>query len=77
MLTLPLTKKVVFIQNFIDNNIFYVNNLLGRNGYMSFEEFERKYPGARTNFLMYKGVIRSVQQYQRKLNLDFQEEFFS
>ena len=63
----------MIITNQIECGIVSVGHLLGRNGYLSYEDFKAKYPDAISNFMLYECVVRSVRHYQDKLGLEFEE----
>ena len=67
-------KKVIYIRNWIESGIVSVGHLLGPNGYLSYEDFKAKYPDAIVNFMLYKGIVRSVTHYQARLGLEFEEK---
>lgn len=69
-------KRTIHIKKWIDNEIFFVWQLVGPDGaYLSFGEFCDKYPGVETSFLNYRGVVNAIKQYQRKLNIESTDRF--
>ena len=62
-------KKVIYLKNWIESGIVSVGHLLGPNGYLSYEDFKAKYPGAIVNLMLCEGILRYVTDVT-KLNLD-------
>ena len=59
-------RNVIYIRNWIENGIVSVGHLMGPKGYLSYDQFKVRYPGAIVNFMLYEGIVRSVKQYQAK-----------
>jgi hypothetical protein len=68
-------RNVIYIRNWIENGIVSVGHLLGPKGYLSYDQFKMRYPGAIVNFMLYEGIVRSVKNYQAKLELELEENF--
>ena len=64
-------RRTIFVKEWCENNIFFVNQLVNDVGnFMSFEEFLIAFPDVnRTNFLTYQGILNAIKGYQRKLNV--------
>jgi hypothetical protein len=66
-------KKTVFVKEWIDNDIFYIRQLVKEDGtFMIFNDFEQIYPFIKknTNFIVYAGILNAIQRFQRKLNIN-------
>lgn len=66
-------KKVVFHRNWIRSGIISIGQLIGRNGYLTYDEFVHKFPNAKADFLLYEGIISAIKSYQRKVNIVIDE----
>jgi hypothetical protein len=63
-------KHTVHFVDWVDLGIFQICHLLNDNGmFLSFEEFQRKFPTLNVNFLKFGGLIQSIKKYQNKVNL--------
>jgi hypothetical protein len=62
--------KVEFVKEWYNFGILYVHQLLNNEGFFgNFEEFLNKYPGIKTHFLLYNGIIASIKKYEHKLGV--------
>ena len=62
--------KTLYIKDWCDQDIFLIRQLINNDGnFLNHNEFREKYPGTRTNFLLYEGIIQSVKAYQNRLNV--------
>jgi hypothetical protein len=70
-------RRTIFVKEWFENNIFLIRHLVNEEGQlMSYDQFLRKYPTVtRTNFLMYAGILRAVKQFQRKCNIEFNNQY--
>ena len=66
---------VFYKRDWIECGIISIGHLLDVDGYLSYNAFKTKFPDAPENFVTYSGVIRMVKKYQKKLNLDFVNDF--
>lgn len=62
-------KKVIFVKQWVDANIYQIKDLMNNDlKFCTYEEFKQKYPAiTRTNFLMYEGIIQTLKRYHIKL----------
>jgi len=61
----------------MENGITLIRQLTANHGrFFNYEEFRHKYPGVRTNFLMYEGVISSIKTYLHKTGLECKGESY-
>ena len=67
--------NVIEENEWIEAGILKTGDLMGiNNAFLSYEEFKEKYDlCARTNFLLYEGIIRAIKHYQQRLNLNNDE----
>ena len=71
-------RKVVNVKEWINGNVLYVYQLFNYDAkrFLSFDEFKNQHPSfTKTNFLMYTGVIRSVQHYLVKTSISVDESY--
>eukprot|EP00916_Digyalum_oweni_P013462 GHVL01022105.1.p1 GENE.GHVL01022105.1~~GHVL01022105.1.p1 ORF type:complete len:329 (-),score=13.53 GHVL01022105.1:219-1205(-) len=68
-------KKVLFLRSWAHCGIVSVGHLLKEDGFLTYDEFSRKYPNVTVNFLLYQGIVRAVKKYQCKLEIDFCDNF--
>jgi len=69
-------KKTIYVKEWHDYNIFLIRQLLNLDGkFFTFNEFLIKYPGIRTNFLLYEGIINAIKGYQHRLNIILTREY--
>jgi len=71
-------RKVVFVKEWIRNEILYVHQLFNPNErrFYTFDEFEEQYPEIeRTNFLLYSGVVHAIQQYLNNCDIAIMEDY--
>jgi len=54
----------------IQNEVYLVSQLYNQDSYMTYIQFKTKYPRMKINFLLYNGIINTIQRYERKLSLD-------
>jgi hypothetical protein len=58
------------VREWIDHDILFVKQLInGEGNFMSFEEFLTQFPGVRTNFVLYIGILNAIRSYSQKLNI--------
>ena len=62
-------KKVVYIREWDENDIKTVGDLIGSNGFLTFLEFQRKYPNVTSDFLLYEGIVKSAKEYAKRLDI--------
>ena len=68
-------RNVIYIRNWIENGIVSVGHLLGPKGYLSYDQFKMKHPGAIVNCMLYEGIVRSVKNDQAKLEFELEKTF--
>ena len=57
-------RNSIFIRNWAENDILYIHQLMKDNGvFLSYLEFQNKYPNIQTNILDFLGVVRAVKRY--------------
>ena len=65
--------KVFFYYNMYERGILRIKDLkTEHNTFLSFEELVTRYPGVRTNFLQYNGIISSIPNSYKRSNLPVQ-----
>ena len=65
-----INNKTVYLKNWVDNNVTKIAHITKDDGsFLTFDEFRRKYQNVRTNFVTYNGIIRSINEYLRKLDI--------
>lgn len=58
-----INRKHVFFKEWFQKGIIYVNDIVKENNvFYSFQEFREKFPGIRSNFLQYNGLISAVKK---------------
>ena len=68
-------KKTVHLKEWIDKGIIKIGQLVDDSGnFMSFENFQQKFPGVNTNFLVYIGIIEAIKRYKFATGLEFSRE---
>ena len=68
--------KSIYAQELYEHNIYFVKQLINKAGeYMSFTEICQEYPNLRINFLLYRGIINAIKQYQKKLNITLTKQY--
>ena len=67
--------KCIFFKKWIDNGIYCIGHLLNEGDFISFEQFNIKYPRIRVNFLTYEGIIRALKHYKNRLDINLKDEF--
>jgi hypothetical protein len=68
--------KVVLLKEWIQNEVLFVNQLYNMDSgrFFTFAEFKNQYPQImRTDFLLYSGVIKAIQQYSTRNDICFDE----
>ena len=55
--------------------IVSLGHFLGPHRYLSYNEFKAKFPNAKSDFLLYKGILTAGKCYQRRLGLAVKENF--
>ena len=50
-------KRVVCIRNWMDCGIVSLGHFLGPHGYLSYNEFKAKFPNAKSDLLLYEGIL--------------------
>ena len=69
-------RKIIFINEWLNNNIYMVNHLVDETGeFMNFDKFKAKHTGVRTNFLTYNGVIYALKEFQKKYNIELTNNY--
>ena len=69
--------RVIIIKEWIDNDILFIRQLYNvqEKRFCTFEEFRNIYPAIRrTNFLLYNGVIKTILEFQGKINIQAQQK---
>lgn len=75
-INIVMAKKTVHINEWMDNNILRIGDIVDENGYFySFDDFQHKYPMLHTNFLTYYGVTRAITAYKNKLDMSIDNNF--
>ena len=69
-------KKVLFMRQWVDNNITCIGNLIDMGGILSYENFKVKYPNVNTNFIQYGGIVRSIRNYAQRLGITIEEHYY-
>ena len=63
----------IFIKEFSDNNIHLINHLCKDDGtFLSFNEFKNNNNWCTINFLTYNGILNSIKDYMRSMNINTQ-----
>ena len=63
------------IKSWMDCGIVSIGQLFGPDGYLTYNAFRTRFPNAKTDFMLYEGVLSAIRGYQRKLGLDVEENF--
>ena len=67
---IKIGNKPVYNKSCIDNGIQYINDIIKQDGnFFTYEELKRTY-NVNINFLQYSGLVRSVTDWKKKLNLE-------
>ena len=67
---IKIGKQSIFLQNWVENNVFCIGHLIKENGnFLTYNEFCEKYQ-IRTNFLTFFGIVKSIQKYCCKLDIE-------
>ena len=63
--------KTIHVKDWIENNIITVGNLVNTDGnFLTFNDFQAKFSGLSTNFVLYNGIIKSIKCFKEKLNIE-------
>ena len=69
-------QRVIFVKEWYNNDIFFVNQLLNETGnFLNYEEFSVKFPNVRTIFLLFEGIIKAIKSYCQKNNILLTDEY--
>jgi len=72
---LLIDKRPARLQNWIDNGIVHIADLVKDNGnYLNIDEFRIKYPHMMVNYLEFYGVLGAVKKYQKLCEIDMVNE---
>ena len=73
---IQIDNRSVIYYDWIDNNIYQIYHLLDDEGnFLSFTDFVNKFHFINTNFVQYQGMIRAINVYKNKLQIEQNEEF--
>ena len=61
-------KGSFYLKKCVDCGIVWIGQLLGPNGYLTYNEFKTKFQTVNTNYLLYEGILAAIKDYQKKLN---------
>ena len=68
-------KGSFYLKKCVDCGIVWIGQLLGPNGYLTYNEFKTKFQTVNTNYLLYGGILVAIKDYQRKLGLELKGIF--
>ena len=57
----------------MDCGIVSTGQLFGPDGYLTYNAFKTRFLNAKTDLLLYGGVLSAIRGYQRQLDLDVEE----
>lgn len=64
-------RRTVYVKEWVESGIFLVKGLLDQDGnFFSYDELKRFYGLARTNFLMYEGIVQARHEYMNKFSVE-------
>ena len=77
--SIKIDNHTVCYDNWVTNEVTHIHNMIkelanGETQFMSYLEFVVKYPTVRSNFLQYHGLIESLKDYMKQLNIKFENE---
>ena len=68
-------KRIIFIRKWIDCGIISVGQLFGPDGYLTYNKFKAKFHNVNSDYLLYEGVLSAIKCYQKKLGIEWKNDF--
>ena len=63
------------IKKWVDCGIVSIGQLLGPNGYFTYNEFKTKVQTINTDYLLYEGILATIKDYHKKFSLELKGSF--
>ena len=67
---ITINRQTIFFRNWVENGIVKIYQLVKNDGsFLTYQEFVTKYNNVISNFVSYNGVVSSIKEYLRSLNI--------